>query len=157
MQKPFNNSLTASEILQELRGLMTGRWLTDLANMSAHLFLNVKDINWVGFYLTDETDKNLWLGPFQGKPACTMIPFAKGVCGTAAQNKKSMLVTDVDLFPGHIVCDSESRSEVVIPLIVNGQVKGVLDIDSPLLARFDQQDQSFFETAVQILLEKNNF
>ena len=157
MQKINSRTLSYPEVLQELVGLMTGRWLTDLSNMSALLFQHTQDINWIGFYLTDETKKNLWLGPFQGQPACTMIPFSKGVCGTAADQKKSMLVLDVDLFPGHIVCDSRSRSEVVVPLIVNGNVIGVLDVDSATPARFTEQDQSFFESAVQILLEKNNF
>ncbi len=157
MQNTSSKALTYAEVLQELNGLMTGRWLTDLANMSALLFQHIPDINWVGFYLTDDTKKNLWLGPFQGQPACTMIPFSKGVCGTAATEKKSMLVLDVDLFPGHIVCDSSSRSEVVVPLIVSENVIGVLDVDSATRARFTKQDQSFFESAVQILLEKNNF
>ncbi len=150
---PIKN-LSYAEILQELRGLKTGRWLTDLANMSALLFQHIPDINWVGFYLTDESKKNLWLGPFQGQPACTMIPFSKGVCGTAATEKRTILVLDVDLFPGHILCDSRSRSEVVVPLIVNSEVIGVLDVDSATGARFTQQDQAFFESAVQILLEK---
>ena len=154
MQTTQSKTLSHSEILQELRGLMTGRWLTDLANMSALLFQHIPDINWVGFYLTDETKNNLWLGPFQGQPACTMIPFSKGVCGTAATQKNSMLVHDVDLFPGHIVCDSRSRSEVVVPLMVNSEVIGVLDVDSATVARFTKQDQAFFESAVQILLEK---
>ncbi len=149
--------LSQAEILQELSGLMTGRWLTDLANTAALLFQHVPDINWVGFYLTDETKVTLWLGPFQGLPACTMIPFAKGVCGTAAAQKKSILVLDIDLFPGHIVCDSRSRSEVVVPLIVNTSVVGVLDIDSTSKGRFHKQDQVFFESVVQILLEKNKF
>ena len=157
MQKINSKTLSYPEVLQELQGLMTGRWLTDLSNMSALLFQHTRDINWIGFYLTDETKKNLWLGPFQGQPACTMIPFSKGVCGTAATQKKTMLVLDVDLFPGHIVCDSRSRSEVVVPMIVNGNVIGVLDVDSATPARFTEQDQFFFESAVQILLEKNNF
>ncbi len=142
---------------------MTGRWLTDLANTSALLFQHVPNINWVGFYLTEKTDRasdeetKLWLGPFQGLPACTMIPFSKGVCGAAATNKRSVRVEDVDLFPGHIVCDSRSRSEVAVPLIVHGNVIGVLDVDSATVARFTLKDQEFFENVVATLLEKNKF
>ena len=145
------------ETLQELEALMTGRWLTDLANTTALLNSQFKDINWIGFYLVDEKDSaaTLWLGPFQGLPACTMIPFNKGVCGAAATQKKTMRIADVDQFPGHIVCDSRSRSEVVVPLIKNQKVIGVLDVDSASLARFNEDDQKFFESAVQILMKKN--
>ncbi len=146
------------ETLQELEGLMTGRWLTDLANTASLLNSKFTDINWIGFYLVDEKDSatTLWLGPFQGLPACTMIPFQKGVCGAAASQMKSLRVADVDQFPGHIVCDSRSRSEVVIPLIQNGKVIGVLDVDSASLNRFSEADQAFFEDAVRILLGKNS-
>ena len=145
------------ETLQELEGLMTGRWLTDLANTSALLNSRFKDINWIGFYLIDEKDstETLWLGPFQGLPACTMIPFSKGVCGASATQKKTMRIADVDQFPGHIVCDSRSRSEVVVPLVRNQKVIGVLDVDSASLNRFSEEDQTFFESAVQILMKKN--
>ncbi len=140
---------------------MMGRWLTDLANMTALLNSKFTDINWIGFYLVDESDSTfsekptLWLGPFQGLPACTMIPFKKGVCGTAADQMKSLRVADVDQFPGHIVCDSRSRSELVIPMIKNEKVIGVLDVDSASLNRFSEEDQTFFEEAVRILLAKN--
>ena len=146
-----------TETLQELEALMTGRWLTDLASTAALLNSQFKDINWIGFYLVDEKDspETLWLGPFQGLPACTMIPFNKGVCGAAATQKKTMRIADVDQFPGHIVCDSRSRSEVVVPLIRNQKVIGVLDVDSASLARFNEDDQKFFESAVQILMKKN--
>lgn len=146
------------ETLQELEAILTGRWLTDLSNTAALLNSRFKDINWIGFYLTDPKDSSetLWLGPFQGLPACTMIPFSKGVCGTAAAQKKTMRISDVDQFPGHIVCDSRSRSEVVVPLIKNNVVLGVLDVDSASLNRFDEDDQKFFEEAVQILMKKFN-
>ena len=147
--------LSQLEVLQELEGIMTGQWITDLATTAAILFQHVTDINWVGFYLTDTAGKVLWLGPFQGLPACTLIPFAKGVCGTSAQTKQSMLVLDVDLFPGHIVCDSRSRSEVVVPLISEQKVIGVLDVDSATTARFTKTDLLFFENVVKILLQKN--
>lgn len=143
------------EILQELEGILTGRWITDLSNTSALLMSRYVDLNWIGFYLVEKDDPNtLWLGPFQGEPACTMIPLAKGVCGAAATNKKSMRVDNVDLFPGHIACDSRSKSEVVVPLIKNDQVIGVLDIDSPILNRFNDEDQKFFEKVVEILMSK---
>lgn len=147
-----------AEILQEIEGYLTGQWITDLANISAIIFQRFQDINWVGFYLTqknsDSVVPTLWLGPFQGLPACTTIPFSKGVCGAAASQKKSMLVDDVDLFPGHIVCDSRSKSEVVAPIILNDTVIGVLDVDSTTKARFTIQDQLFFEKVVQLLLSK---
>ena len=154
-------ALSYREILQELSGLMTGRWLTDLANTSALLFQHVPNINWVGFYLTEIMDpvtakeNVLWLGPFQGLPACTLIPFSKGVCGSAATNKKSVRVENVDSFPGHIVCDSRSKSEVAVPVVVRDRVIGILDVDSATVGRFTMKDQDFFEAVVQILLEKN--
>lgn len=154
MQTSFvKNNISSKEILQELEGLLTGRWLTDLANTSALLFQHFKNINWVGFYLTE--DKTLWLGPFQGLPACTTIPFSKGVCGTAAEQRKTIVVKDVDQFPGHIACDSRSRSEIVVPLVLNEKVIGVLDVDSAELNRFSQEDQVFFEKVVEILLKKS--
>jgi len=151
---PGKSEYTFKETLQELQGLMTGRWLTDLANTAALLNSRFKDINWIGFYLVDPQDspETLWLGPFQGLPACTMIPFSKGVCGASASQKKTMRIEDVDQFPGHIVCDSRSRSEVVVPLLHNGKVIGVLDVDSASLNRFSEDDQKFFEEAARILL-----
>lgn len=143
------------ELLQEVEALLTGRWITDLANVSALLMGGFPDINWVGFYLTDAKDsQTLWLGPFQGLPACTMIPFGKGVCGTAAMTKKSQLVHNVHQFPGHIVCDARSQSEVVIPIILNNQVVGVLDIDSASAGRFNESDVVFFENVVKTLLKQ---
>jgi L-methionine (R)-S-oxide reductase len=160
--KKESKPLSYKEILQELEGILTGRWITDLANISATIFQHIPDINWVGFYLTDPKDianetaePTLWLGPFQGLPACTMIPFSKGVCGTAAKQKKSMRIDDVDQFPGHIVCDSRSRSEVVVPILLYDKVHGVLDVDSASLSRFNQEDQIFFEEVIKILVKKS--
>lgn len=148
---------TKKETLQELEGLMTGRWITDLANTSALLMSHIDDINWVGFYLVQPDDsKTMWLGPFQGQPACTMIPFTKGVCGAAATQLKTMRIANVDEFPGHIVCDSRSKSEIVVPLIKNNSILGVLDVDSASLSRFDEIDQEFFESVVRILLSKTH-
>lgn len=112
--------------------------IANLANLSALLNLSLPDINWAGFYLREEDE--LVLGPFQGKPACIRIPMGKGVCGTAAQKDEIQVVRDVHLFPGHIACDSCSASEIVVPLHRGDRVTGVLDIDSPFPARFDETD-----------------
>jgi L-methionine (R)-S-oxide reductase len=156
---PIKDSYSFEESLKELEALMTGRWLTDLSNTAAFLNSRFSDINWIGFYLVDAKSSatTLWLGPFQGLPACTEIPFNKGVCGAAAFQKKTMRIADVDQFPGHIVCDARSRSEVVVPLIVNQQVIGVLDVDSATPDRFSQSDQEFFEKAIEILMSKVNW
>lgn len=126
----------------------------NLANASAALWQAMENINWVGFYLMESG--KLVLGPFQGKPACIEIPLGRGVCGTAALEKRTVLVEDVHQFPGHIACDSASNSEIVVPIFKNDQVYGVLDIDSPYLARFTREDQRELEQIVQIL-EKNIF
>jgi len=126
----------------------------NLANASAALWQAMENINWVGFYLMESG--KLVLGPFQGKPACIEIPLGRGVCGTAALEKRTVLVEDVHQFPGHIACDSASNSEIVVPIFKNGQVYGVLDIDSPYLARFTREDQRELGQIVQIL-EKNIF
>ena len=112
--------------------------LPALSNAAALLWEALPDINWAGFYLTK--GETLYLGPFQGKTACTVIPFGRGVCGTAAATREIQLVKDVHQFPGHIACDSASNSEIVLPLVVDGSLVGVLDIDSPSLGRFDQAD-----------------
>jgi L-methionine (R)-S-oxide reductase len=135
--------------LTELKYLWVGRLLTDISNTSAFLFNEMKDINWVGFYLLE--NNKLVLGPFQGRPACTDIELGKGVCGTAAKELKTMLVPDVHEFPGHIACDERSRSEIVVPILKNGTLWGVLDLDSPLVGRFDSDDQKFLEEVVRNL------
>lgn len=126
-----------------------------LANVSALLMASVQDVNWLGFYLYD--GEVLRLGPFQGKPACTEIGLGKGVCGTAAVQKKTLRVGDVNEFPGHIACDSASRSEIVVPLFQKGELIGVLDVDSPTANRFTESDQKFFEAAAEILLKSLDF
>ena len=125
--------------------------IANLANASALLWQRLPDINWAGFYLLQQ-DK-LVLGPVQGKPACIEIPMGRGVCGTAAAQNKTQLVPDVHAFPGHIACDSASRSEIVVPVRKNGAVWGVLDIDSPIMERFTADDQLGLE-AVAAILEK---
>ena len=140
-------------------------WLPVLSNTSALLWDALDDINWVGFYLVDPATvtgsgprtPELRLGPFQGKVACVRIPFGRGVCGTAAATKTSQLVEDVHQFPGHIACDSASNSEVVVPIFKDGQVVGVLDIDSPNVARFTQEDLAGLEQVVKALESCANF
>lgn len=129
--------------------------IANLSNAAALLFENLKDINWSGFYLFEETSGELVLGPFQGKVACIRIPVGRGVCGTAFQKKEALFVHDVHEFPGHIACDARSQSEIVIPLEKNGKIVGVLDIDAPIKARFDQEDQEHLETFVEILLKNS--
>lgn len=140
-------------------------WLPVLSNAAALLWDALDDINWVGFYLVDPTTTSdlesgipeLRLGPFQGKVACVRIPFGRGVCGTAAETKTSQLVEDVHQFPGHIACDSASNSEVVVPIVKDNQVVGVLDIDSPSVARFTQEDLTGLEQVVKALESCANF
>ncbi|MBO4717690.1 MAG: GAF domain-containing protein [Spirochaetales bacterium] len=125
--------------------------MTNLANASALLNSSLRDINWVGFYTIK--DNQLVLGPFQGKVACTIIQMGKGVCGTAAATDSTQLVPDVHKFHGHIACDSASNSEIVIPMHRNGEVFGVLDIDSPVFDRFTEEDKKGLESFVKILEE----
>lgn len=120
--------------------------IANLSNASALLNQFLDRVNWVGFYLTEGTE--LVLGPFQGLPACVRIPFGKGVCGTSASEMKTLRVEDVHQFPGHIACDAASQSEIVVPLIKDGKVIGVLDIDSPEKNRFDEIDQENLEKFV---------
>ncbi len=143
------------ELLGEVEGILEPEWFVNLANVSALLNQHLPDINWVGFYLNHKNE--LLLSSFQGLPACTRIAFGKGVCGTAAATKTTQLIADVDAFPGHIVCDAASKSEIVIPLIKDGQVLGVLDIDAPILNRFDTVDQIHLEKLVQTLLTKSQW
>ncbi|MBL1418824.1 MAG: GAF domain-containing protein [Moritella sp.] len=126
--------------------------IANLANLSALLFMELEDINWVGFYLYENDE--LVLGPFQGQPACIRIPVGRGVCGTAASTLQTQLVTDVHDFPGHIACDAASNSEVVVPIVVNDKLIGVLDIDSPSIGRFDQDDLVGAELLVSQLVKR---
>ncbi len=124
--------------------------IANLANCTALLWQEIGDINWLGFYLLKRN--KLVLGPFQGKPACSRIELGSGVCGTAAQMLKTIIVADVHQFPGHIACDAASMSEIVLPLISEGKLMGVLDIDSPQADRFDHHDQQGLELIIQTLL-----
>ena len=129
--------------------------IANLANASALLWQMLEDINWAGFYLMEEG--KLVLGPFQGKPACIEIPLGKGVCGTAAAERKTQLVRDVHTFPGHIACDCASNSEIVVPIFADGEVKAVLDIDSPSFSRFTEEDREGLEAFVRVLEKADLF
>jgi L-methionine (R)-S-oxide reductase len=141
-------------VKKQLQALLHGEknQIANLSNTSALLNQFLDRINWVGFYLLDANNE-LVLGPFQGLPACVRIPLGKGVCGTSAQNKETLRVEDVHQFPGHIACDAASNSEIVIPLIKDGELLGVLDIDSPEKNRFDELDQEQLEELTAILVE----
>lgn len=142
-----------TQLIGQCQALLHGERhrIANAANISALLFNNLPDVNWLGFYFLDQGE--LIVGPFQGLPACVRIALGKGVCGTAAQTLQTQLIADVHAFEGHIACDSASQSELVVPLIQQGQLIGVLDIDSPLLNRFDQQDQVAFETIAQLFCQ----
>ena len=151
--------MTASEkpelyrdLARQLAALIAGEPdpIANAANTAALIYHGLPDLNWAGFYFRDGAE--LVLGPFQGKPACVRIPIGKGVCGAAAARGTTVLVPDVHDFPGHIACDPDSCSELVIPLIANGAVTGVLDLDSPLPARFDELDRDGCEQLVALLL-----
>lgn len=124
--------------------------VSNLANVSAILY-KMDNINWAGFYLSN--GEYLYLGPFQGDVACTVIPFDKGVCGKAFSLKQTLVVDDVNKFEGHIACSSQSKSEIVAPIISNGKVFGVIDIDSPIYSRFDENDKYFLEKIASLLAQ----
>ena len=147
----MNREVNYKYVAQRLIALTDGipYETANLANASALLWQHMADINWVGFYKM--TDGILVLGPFQGKPACVKIPVGKGVCGTAVAEDKVQLVYDVHDFPGHIACDSASNSEIVLPIHVKGEIWGVLDIDSPCVGRFAEEDRAGLEKIVAIL------
>jgi len=126
-------------------------FIANAAQFSAFLYSQLDDLNWAGFYLN--RNEELVLGPFQGQIACVRIPFGKGVCGTAAQSRETQRVLDVHEFPGHIACDSASNSELVVPLVKDGKLIGVLDLDSPSLARFGEEDQAGIEQLAAIFLK----
>ena len=147
----MNREINYKFVAQRLLALTDGvpYETANLANASALLWQHMADINWVGFYKM--TDGILVLGPFQGKPACVRIPVGKGVCGTAVAEDKVQLVYDVHDFPGHIACDSASNSEIVLPIHVKGEIWGVLDIDSPYVGRFTEEDREGLEKIVAVL------
>ena len=148
-------------LLGQLRAMLAGErdWLANTANTAALLFATLPDLNWAGFYLLRPGNAHeMVLGPFQGKPACVRIPVGRGVCGTAAKARASVVVPDVREFPDHIACDSASRSELVMPMLAaDGRLLGVLDLDSPTPNRFDDEDRVGCEKLVRALLEATSF
>lgn len=144
-------------IIGQLFALIAGEpnFIANLSNASALLWQGLKNINWAGFYLMDDEKGELVLGPFQGLPACVRIPLGRGVCGTAAKEQCTVIVPDVHAFPGHIACDAASRSEIVVPLMKDGKCIGVLDIDSPVTDRFNEQDQEALEQLVSAILAES--
>lgn len=142
-----------AELLTQAGGLLHDEHdlVANAANFSALLYHSLPDLNWVGFYFMK--DGELLVGPFQGKPACVRIALGKGVCGTAAQKRETQVVPDVNEFPGHIFCDGDSLSELVVPLVKDDKLLGVLDLDSPKLARFDQEDKKGLEALAGIFLQ----
>src|SRR5215469_2613380 len=147
-----NKSTLYRDLAAQLASLVAGEpdRIANAANMAALIYHGLPDLNWAGFYFTQ--GQELVLGPFQGQPACVRIPWGSGVCGAAAARRATVLVSDVHDFPGHIACDPVSQSELVVPLIDDGRVIGVLDLDSPRLARFDADDQAGCERLVRIFL-----
>ncbi|RFF28533.1 MULTISPECIES: GAF domain-containing protein [unclassified Wenzhouxiangella] len=141
----MTETVNYDELAQQAEGLLSGQKhrIANAANLSALIYEALPDVNWAGFYFLEGDE--LIVGPFQGRPACVRIEMGKGVCGTAALTRATQRVADVHAFDGHIACDPESRSEVVVPLIIDGQVIGVLDIDSPRPGRFDEADQRGLE------------
>jgi L-methionine (R)-S-oxide reductase len=141
------------QLAETLRGLMRDQtdFLANISNFAALLFTTLPELNWAGFYLLRGTD--LVLGPFQGKPACSCIALGDGVCGTAALKRAAVLVPDVHAFPGHIVCDEASQSEIVVPVFKVDRLIGVLDMDSPKIGRFDEVDREQIEQLLRILME----
>jgi GAF domain-containing protein len=141
------------ELNQQLAAVLAGErdGLANAANMAALLYRALPSLNWAGFYFLHGSE--LVLGPFQGRVACVRIALGRGVCGTAAQRRETVIVPDVHAFPGHIACDSASRSEIVVPLLRDGRLWGVLDLDSPQPARFDEEDAAGLTAAVETLLK----
>ena len=142
-----------AQLLEQARGLMHGERdrVANAANLSSLVFHALPDLNWVGFYFFDGTE--LVVGPFQGHPACVRIALGRGVCGTAAQTRETQRVPDVEAFPGHIPCDSASRSELVVPLYAGERLVGVFDLDSPVLDRFDAEDQAGLEAIAHAFIQ----
>lgn len=150
---PSNKPELYRDLAVQLTGLIAGEtdFIANAANTAALIYHGLPDLNWAGFYFVSGTE--LVLGPFQGKPACVRIPIGRGVCGSAASRGATVRVADVHDFPGHIACDPDSRSELVVPLVEAGRVLGVLDLDSPMLARFGETDQKGCERLVALFLD----
>jgi GAF domain-containing protein len=150
----FGKDALYAGLAEELAALLDGEtdFVANAANTAALIFWRLPDVNWAGFYLRQGSE--LVLGPFQGKPACVRIAWGSGVCGTSAERAETLVVPDVHAFPGHIACDAASRSELVVPLVVDDRVVGVLDVDSPATGRFDDADAEGAERLVGVFLMK---
>ena len=155
-KEPASKSELYQDLATKLRSLLAGErdFIANAANLSSLLFYSLPDLNWAGFYLFQEGE--LILGPFQGRPACVRIAMGKGVCGTAARQRETVLVDNVHEFPGHIACDSASNSEIVVPLVKEDRLIGVLDLDSPSFARFDEEDARGLNELAGIFLRAPN-
>jgi len=157
MSSPAAKRASYALLVEQARALLTGErdWLANMAQFSALVFQTVPGLNWAGFYLA--RGEELVVGPFQGKVACVRIPFERGVCGACARTREVQRVEDVHAFAGHIACDSASNSELVLPVVHDGRLVGVFDLDSPEFARFGAEDQTGFEAAVQVLVEATDW
>jgi len=152
---PADKPAAYAELANQLRALLAGErdLVANAANFAALLYWSLPELNWAGLYLVEPVRGDLLLGPFQGKPACVRIPVGRGVCGAAAARRETVLVPDVHAFPGHIACDSASNSEIVVPLLRDGKLLGVLDLDSPVRGRFDTADARGLEALAGIFVE----
>jgi GAF domain-containing protein len=152
---PTDKPVAYAELETSLRALLAGEndLVANAANLAALLFWSLPQLNWAGFYLVEPRRGDLLLGPFQGKPACVRIPIGRGVCGTAAARRETVIVPDVHAFPGHIACDSASNSEIVVPIVRDGELLGVLDLDSPVRSRFDDADARGLEALVRVFVD----
>jgi len=154
-QLPADKPTAYAELETSLRALLEGEHdlVANAANVAALLFWSLPQLNWAGFYLVEPRRGDLLLGPFQGKPACVRIPIGRGVCGTAAARRETVVVPDVHAFPGHIACDSASNSEIVVPIVRDCELLGVLDLDSPVPSRFDDADARGLEALVRVFVD----
>jgi GAF domain-containing protein len=155
IELPNDKAEAYAELATGLRALLTGEHdlIANAANFAALLYWSLPQLNWAGFYLVEPSRGDLLLGPFQGKPACVRIPIGRGVCGTAAARRETVVVPDVHDFPGHIACDSASNSEIVVPVIRGDRLIGVLDLDSPVRGRFDDEDAAGLERLVRVFVD----
>jgi GAF domain-containing protein len=153
-QLPADKPAAYAELETSLCALLAGEndLVANAANLAALLYWSLPQLNWAGFYLVEPGRGDLLLGPFQGKPACVRIPIGRGVCGTAAARRETVVVPDVHAFPGHIACDSASNSEIVVPVVRDGELLGVLDLDSPVRSRFDDADARGLEALVRVFV-----
>jgi GAF domain-containing protein len=151
---PADKAAAYAELAASLRALLDGEHdlVANAANLAALLFWSLPQLNWAGLYLVEPASGDLLLGPFQGRPACIRIPLGRGVCGTAAARRETIVVADVHAFPGHIACDAASNSEIVVPILRDGRLLGVLDLDSPVQGRFDASDARGLEALVAVFV-----